>query len=165
MAEANGHKQSQAVWIVPLLVLALIIGLAVIWRVLQITPKSAPEAKQEAVLPEQPPIIQSSPIGESQLQPSLGDILRIRKHWNPAFPEWVGRKTPDFDIVDINGKAQKLSSHKGKVVMLVFWATWCPPCRAEIPNLIETRKQISPDKLAIISVTYEESENVRTFCF
>lgn len=45
---------------------------------------------------------------------------------------------PDFELTDLKNKKVKLSQYRGKVVVLNFWATWCPPCRKEIPDFIET---------------------------
>jgi thiol-disulfide isomerase/thioredoxin len=75
-------------------------------------------------------------------------VLRFVKHPDPA---------PAFDLKDLNGNPLTLSQAKGKVVLLNFWATWCGPCRAEIPDLIELQKKYK-DQLEIIGVATEEDE-------
>lgn len=52
---------------------------------------------------------------------------------------------PDFTLEDIEGNVVSLSDYKGKVVFVNFWATWCPPCRAEIPHFIELIEQYGED--------------------
>lgn len=53
-------------------------------------------------------------------------------------------EAPDFALKDLDGNTKKLSDYRGKVVVLNFWATWCPPCRAEIPAFIEVQKEFGP---------------------
>jgi len=62
---------------------------------------------------------------------------------------------PAFTITDLNGHTLSSSSLKGKVVLMNFWATWCPPCRAEIPDLIELQKKYG-DKLIVIGISEDE---------
>jgi thiol-disulfide isomerase/thioredoxin len=64
---------------------------------------------------------------------------------------------PSFTIKDLNGNALSLSDARGKVVLLNFWATWCGPCRAEIPDLIELQKEYK-DQLEIIGLATEEDD-------
>jgi len=172
MAEQNGQWQSpKTMWVVPLVVLAIVVALAVVWRIVHApAPKAiapvAPAVMPEANLPVKPPIIESQeraaqPIIRAQI--TIDDVIRVRKHWDPAFMDWVGKQAPNLDLADIDGKTHKLSSYKGKSVMLIFWATWCPPCRMEIPGLIELRKQVSPDKLAMVAISYEQGDRVRNF--
>ncbi|MBN2753292.1 MAG: TlpA family protein disulfide reductase [Candidatus Goldbacteria bacterium] len=70
---------------------------------------------------------------------------------------------PDFSLTGIDGSTIKLSDYKGKVVILDFWATWCPPCKAEIPFFIELQSQYGKDGLAIIGAALDDAEKVKAF--
>lgn len=63
----------------------------------------------------------------------------------------------NFTLKDIHGKPFALSNYKGKVVLLDFWATWCPPCRKEIPGLIELYNKYRSRGFAVIGVSMDES--------
>jgi thiol-disulfide isomerase/thioredoxin len=65
---------------------------------------------------------------------------------------------PDFRIQTLNGETVSLSSFAGKVVVLDFWATWCPPCRAAIPDVKDLIKKYGSDQLVIISLSWDEDE-------
>jgi peroxiredoxin len=69
--------------------------------------------------------------------------------------KWAADKPPDFEAKGITGQAVKLSDLKGKVVLLDFWATWCPPCRVEIPNLLEIYRQFKNKNFVLISVSLD----------
>ena len=71
---------------------------------------------------------------------------------------------PDFTLAQIDGKPLTLSSYRGKVVLLDFWATWCVPCREEIPHFIELQKKYADRGLQIIGVSMDDSvDPVRPF--
>ncbi len=61
----------------------------------------------------------------------------------------------DVETVDSKAIQDVIAKAKGKVVVLNFWATWCPPCRAEIPELIEIRKKFSDSDLLLIGVSVD----------
>jgi peroxiredoxin len=62
-------------------------------------------------------------------------------------------KAPDFKLVTIGGEEFYLSDFEGKVVMLNFWGTWCPPCRKEIPDLVNLQAKYNKDGLEIVGIT------------
>lgn len=64
---------------------------------------------------------------------------------------------PGFVLKDLQGKPFSLEEAKGKVVLLNFWATWCGPCRAEVPDLVDLQKRYA-DKLEIIALATEEDD-------
>jgi len=71
---------------------------------------------------------------------------------------------PAFQLNDLNGKPISLAEAKGKIVLLNFWATWCGPCRAEIPDLVDLQKRYA-DKFEIIALVTDEDDpdEVRRF--
>ena len=62
----------------------------------------------------------------------------------------------DFELEDLTGRTVKLSSYKGKVVFLNFWATWCPPCRAEMPSMQKLHEALASEGLEILAVDLQE---------
>jgi peroxiredoxin len=75
-----------------------------------------------------------------------------------------GTRSIDFELQDLNGKKVSLSSLKGKVVFLNFWATWCPPCRAEMASMERLYKRFKDKGLVILAVNLqEEAKAVRRF--
>lgn len=68
-----------------------------------------------------------------------------------------GKKAPDFALRDLENNSIRLSDYKGKVVLLDFWATWCPPCREEIPHLVEIYKKYK-DNIIIIGLSLDKKD-------
>ena len=68
----------------------------------------------------------------------------------------AGLPAPQLTLKDLDGKDVSLSEYKGKVVLVNFWATWCEPCRIEIPWLIEMQKQYGPKGFVILGIALDE---------
>ncbi len=99
----------------------------------------------------------------SSVEEYVNDSGNIVVPSDSSFSKWIGKEAPDFTVTDIEGKKHSLSDYRGKNVMVIFWATWCPPCNAEIPHLIELRKEMSEDKLAMLAISTEDAETVKNF--
>jgi cytochrome c biogenesis protein CcmG, thiol:disulfide interchange protein DsbE len=71
---------------------------------------------------------------------------------------------PDFTLPQLDGHDLRLSSYRGKIVLLDFWATWCDPCREEIPHFVDLQQQYGDRGLQIIGVSMDDSPDpVRPF--
>lgn len=82
----------------------------------------------------------------------------------PVFPEEIiGTRAEEFSLSDLNGEQRSLSEWQGKVVAINFWATWCPPCREEIPDFVELQQQYSSEGLQFIGIALQQAEEVRGF--
>jgi peroxiredoxin len=62
----------------------------------------------------------------------------------------------DFTVKDMQGKSVSLSAYKGKVILLDFWATWCPPCKAEIPGFVELQDAYGEKGLQVLGVSVDD---------
>jgi peroxiredoxin len=73
------------------------------------------------------------------------------------------REQADFTLTELSGKTWTLKEQRGKVVVLNFWATWCPPCRKEMPDLESLYQQFKDQGLVILAISDEEAGKVRPF--
>ncbi len=83
----------------------------------------------------------------------LFTILRIQKFEEPLV-------APDFTLNDLKGNQVTLKNFKGRVVFLNFWATWCPPCRREMPSMERLYKQLKDRDFTMLAVDMQESEKL-----
>jgi peroxiredoxin len=71
---------------------------------------------------------------------------------------WVNKQAPDFTLTDVNGKPVSLSSFKGKYVLVDFWASWCGPCRAENPNVVQAFEKHKDKNFTILGVSLDQKK-------
>jgi len=69
----------------------------------------------------------------------------------------VGEVAPDFATEDVFGRPVRLSDYRGRPVWLMFWGSWCPPCRAEMPDIVAAYGQLQPRGLVMLGVSVRES--------
>ena len=67
-------------------------------------------------------------------------------------------QAPEFALKDLEGNEVKLSDYRGKVVVLDFWATWCPPCRKGIPDFVEMQKNYGEDNFVVLGINMDQGK-------
>ena len=69
----------------------------------------------------------------------------------------VGQQAPDFELKTMDGKTVHLSDYRGKALLVNFWATWCEPCKIEMPWFVDLKKQYGPDGFEILGIAQDDS--------
>ncbi len=86
----------------------------------------------------------------------LGLYIAGRRTARRPKPTASGNLAPDFTVTDIDNHKLSLADYKGKVVLLDFWATWCAPCRTEIPHFVEMQNKYGPDGFQVIGISMDD---------
>ena len=84
-------------------------------------------------------------------------ILVLTACYSGTRPTGIGGVAPDFTVQDSERKVT-LSQFRGKVVVLNFWASWCPPCIAEAPSLVRMQQRLQPRGVVVVAISSDEDE-------
>jgi len=79
----------------------------------------------------------------------------LRPQEEPAAEVAVGGQAPDFTLTDMEGRSVNLAALRGKVVLVNFWATWCPPCRAEMPSMEKLYHLLKDEDFVMLAINIE----------
>lgn len=105
----------------------------------------------------------------------VGAYIAGEKYLNPAPPKAIPESSlipqpqqrlkslPEFTLTDLEGQPQHSSRWAGKVLVLNFWATWCPPCRKEMPGFIELQNEFGEKGIQFVGIAIDNPDSVREF--
>ncbi len=90
----------------------------------------------------------------------FGDKSSDSKLFTPKLLSEISKpfSAPDTELMDMDGVKHKLSEYRGKPVIVNFWATWCPPCRAELPSMNRAWAKVKDEGIEMLAVNMGESE-------
>ena len=88
----------------------------------------------------------------------------LTSHAAGELKPWSGAPTPALELKDLDGRGHRLEDYRGKVVLLNFWATWCAPCREEMPSIGQLKQKLAGRPFVVLSVNVDEPDSrIRTF--
>jgi len=88
---------------------------------------------------------------------------QLDKKKSPSPEEVIGTDVPEFSLLDLNGERRYLSEWQGKLIAINFWATWCTPCREEIPAFVELQQKYQSQGLQFIGIALQQADEIRDF--
>jgi len=95
--------------------------------------------------------------GYSDQKESSGNAVAVRQA-----PPAMGSPAPDFQLIDLRGNWQALPAYHGKVVLLNFWATWCGPCRVEMPSMEHVYQDLKDEGFAVLAISSDPQGSIVT---
>lgn len=83
--------------------------------------------------------------------------FKLTRHSKPSSAAQTNAPAPDFTLQSLDGKTVRLSDYRGKAVVLNFWATWCGPCKIEMPWFVDLQKQYGPSGVQFLGVAMDDA--------
>lgn len=97
--------------------------------------------------------------------PAAPDIAQLRPPppRSAVQPDLIGTRRPDIEMPDVHGRPRSLDEWQGQVLVINFWATWCAPCREEMPMLVDLQRELGERGLQVLGVAMDEVAAVKAF--
>jgi peroxiredoxin len=101
---------------------------------------------------------------QGTLVPETGNNQSVQQDVaaDEGLPDLRGKRAPEFSLRTVDGKKVSLADYKGKAVLINFWATWCAPCKIEMPWLVALRTQYAPQGFEILGVNEDDAGTPRS---
>jgi len=108
-----------------------------------------------------------SGFGGYYFQQLTTDNISSKEQFNkkkfPSSEEVIGTDVIEFSLLDLNGERRYLSEWQGKLIVINFWATWCAPCREEIPAFVELQQRYQSQGLQFVGIALQQADEIRDF--
>ncbi|MCW8923100.1 MAG: TlpA family protein disulfide reductase [Gammaproteobacteria bacterium] len=97
------------------------------------------------------------------VQQNASNQIPVRPELATTGPDGQPLIRPEFAMADINGQVRNIKEWDGKIILLNFWATWCPPCLREIPEFVELQEKYGEQGFQVIGIAVDNEEDVRDY--
>ncbi|HOK66035.1 MAG TPA: redoxin domain-containing protein [Anaerohalosphaeraceae bacterium] len=94
---------------------------------------------------------------------TIDEVINSRKTWEPVLPDWQGREVPDLTFFLLNGECRHLADYRGRECIVIIGATWFPPFRLQISQVLQALNWMEEEKPTVIGLTAESLERIEKF--